>query len=215
MSQLLCLVHLLDHLTCVCFESKELITQAVNESRKRPGISDCFLFGNVQIVVIAVNSLVTRKATSIRQFFHARAKSKTFNFLEEIVSGTSSFNNQFFQASAKECACSSWRKVCNALGFLEDIGNRFRHAFGRLNGCSIRINHFALFPKCDFPAVSADLYEVLVWIKKLKEISWNDVGFPIGNHSYQINTFRPLVQLRNQLILELAVIATVWAGECF
>lgn len=215
MSQLFRFVHLFDHFACYGVEPKELLAQSIDELRKSPSVSDRFCIGNVVIKVIAMNSLVTRKAAGFCQSFHAWAKPKALNFLVKIVAGASGFGSKFLQTNTQERTSRSGRKVRDALSFLENGCNCFWHVFRRLYGSAVGINHFAVFPKCDFPAVSADLYEVLVRIKKLKEISWNDVGFPIGNHSYQINTLRSLVQLGNQLIDELTVVPTAWAGECF
>lgn len=213
--QLLSLVHLLDHLTCVCFESKELITQAVNESRKCPGISDCFLFGNVQIVVIPVNSLVTRKAASIRQSFHAWAKAKTFNLGEKVFSLTSGFNNQLFQANAKKGAGRSRGRVCDALSFLENNGNRFWHALRWSNSRSSGVNHLAVFPKGYFPAVSADFNEVVTLTKKIKKVAGISIVKLIAYAHRNPKSFTAFVGFGNQLIDELTVVPTAWAGECF
>lgn len=209
------LVHFVNHFCSFGIKAKELFGQTINETRKCPSICNSFFVGNIKIEVTAMNGFIARQAASICQLLHPGAEVETFNFLEKIVPAGASFNRQFFQASPKEYACGPWRKVCNALSFIENGCNCFWHVFRRLYGSTVGINHFAVFPKCDFPAVSANLNEALIWIKKLKKISRNDIGFPIGNHSYQINALGSLVQLGNQLIHELTVVPTVWASKGF
>lgn len=212
--QLLNLFHFLDHLTCICFESEELVTQAVNESRKRPGISDCFLFGNSQIVVIAVNSLVTRKATSLCQLFHPRTESKTFDFFTQSSFNIPCLRSQLLKTNSKEGASRSWRKVCDALCFTEDIGDCFWHVFGRLNTGAIWVNHLTFFPKCHFPAVCADLYEVLGLIKKVKEVCrfYFDVVSTKRNF-IKMNSFVFQTVSWNELFMELRTNTAVWTRK--
>ena len=215
MSQLLCFVHPIDHLTRIGIESKKFITQAVDESGERPGICDCFLFGNVQIVVIAVNSLVTCQAAGIRQLFHPWAKPKAFDLCEKVFALTSGFNNQSFQANTKKGARGSRRKIRNALSFLENIGNSFRHVLRWSNSRSSGVNHLAVFPKGYFPAVSADLNEVVTLTKKIKKVDGISIVKLIAYAHRNPKSFTAFVGFGNQLIYELTVVPTVWAGECF
>ena len=212
--QLLNLFHFLDHLTCICFESKEVVTQAVNESRKRPGISDCFLFGNSQIVVIAVNSLVTRKATSLCQHFHPRTESKTFDFLRQSSSNTSCLRGQLLKTNTKESASRSRRKVCDALCFTEDIGDYFWHVFGRLNTGAIWVNHLTFFPQSDFSAMTAYLCKVLFLFEEIKKFRCMYFSAPFRNYACQINMLSSLIQHGNRFIEKLTVVPAMRTSEC-
>lgn len=211
--QLLSLVHLLDHLTCVCFESKELITQAVNESRKCPSVSDRFCIGNVVVKVIAMNSLVTRKAAGICQSFHAWAKSKAFNFLVKIVASASGFGSKFLQTNTKERTSRSGRKVRDALSFFKDRRDFFRHVFGWLYCSSCWVDHFAVFPQSDFLAVGADLHKVFNRFVKLKKVCWISGYALIIIASANDKGFSPFEQLRDHLTFKNTRDATVGTGE--
>lgn len=213
MSQLFCLAHLFDHLACVGIKSKKFFAQTVNESRKCPSIGDGFFFGNIQIVVITVNSFITCKSTSISKLSHARAKSETFDLLEQFVSGATGFNNQLFQTSPEQCAGSSWRKVCDALCFTEDIGNCFWHVFGRLNTGAIWENHLTVFPQSDFSAMCAYLNKVFIRLEKLKEISRDCVVILTMQPSRNPKGFTAFVSLWNRLIEKLTVVPAMRTSE--
>ena len=121
MSQLFRFVHLFDHFACYGVEPKELLAQSIDELRKSPSVSDRFCIGNVVVKVIAMNSLVTRKAAGICQSFHAWAKPKAFNFLVKIVAGASGFGSKFLQTNnAAECI-TAFDKVLPSYTWLTKI----------------------------------------------------------------------------------------------
>lgn len=213
MSKLLCFVHLFDHFACVSVESKKLFTQAVDESRKCPSISGSFNIGNVAIKVISVNCFIAGKATSIRQSFHAWTQLKAFNLCSKVFALASGFSRQLFQTNTKEGASCSGGKVGDALGFLENTGNGYRHVLGRLNGSSRWVNHFPVFPQSDFLAVGADLHKVFNRFVKLKKVCWISGYALIIIASANDKGFSPFEQLRDHLTFKNTRDATVGTGE--
>lgn len=214
MSKFLSFIHFRNHLVCFGIEPKELFGQTVDEARERPSISDCLFVRNVKVKVVPMNRFIARQAASIRQFFHAGAEVETVNFLEKIVAGGSSLNRQFFQASPKESAGGSGRKVGDALCFAKNVSNVLRHVFGRQNTGAIRVNHLTFFPKCHFPAVCADLYEVLGLIKKVKEVCrfYFDVVSTKRNF-IKMNSFVFQTVSWNELFMELRTNTAVWTRK--
>ena len=213
MSQLLCFIHLFDHLACVGFKSKEFLAQTIDELRMRPCVGDCFCVGNVAVEEISVNGFITRKAASICKLSHTRAKTEAFNFLVKIVAGASSFGSKFLQTNTKERTSRSGRKVCDALGFLKARYDFFGHVFGWLYCSSVWVDHFAVFPQSDFLAVGTDLHKVFNRLVKLKKVR-RVCGFVMVVVSpMDSQSFCSLVQLWNHLILKNTGNPAVGTGE--
>lgn len=213
MSQLFRFVHLFDHFACYGVEPKELLAQSIDELRKSPSVSDRFCIGNVVVKVIAMNSLVTRKAAGFCQSFHAWAKPEAFNFLVKIIAGASGFGSKFLQTNTKERTSRSGRKVRDALSFFKDRRDFFGHVFGWLYSSSCWVDHFAVFPQSDFLAVGADLHKVFNRFVKLKKVCCISSFVLIIIASANDKGFSPLVQLWNHLTFKNTRDATVGTGE--
>lgn len=214
MSKLLNLVHFPNELVCFSFKAKELFGKSVDKAGDGVGVISEFLLWNIQIKVITVHGFISGQAAGLRQLFHSRAESKTFDFFSQGSINTSCLSGQLLKTNSKEGASCSWRKVCDALCFAKNVSNVLRHVFGRLNTGAIRVNHFTVFPQSDFPAMSANLNKVLTRLEKLKKICWHCLVGLFSKCCVKFKNFAALVELRNKLIAKLTVVSAMRAGEC-
>lgn len=214
MSKLLNLVYFPNELVCFSFKAKELFGKSVDKAGDGVGVISEFLLWNIQIKVITVHGFISGQAAGLRQLFHSRAESKTFDFFSQGSINTSCLSGQLLKTNSKEGASCSWRKVCDALCFAKNVSNVLRHVFGRLNTGAIRVNHLTVFPQSDFSAMCAYLNKAFIRLEKLKEISRGGVVILIMQPSRNPKGFTAFVSLWNRLVAKLTVVSAMRAGEC-